>query len=59
MTEKTIHDIMTKTDWKDESVHKTCVAIRKYKKGSNGCSSIFNKDFIKSLMIILLALVLF
>lgn len=31
MTEKTIHDIMTKTDWKDESVHKTCVAIRKYK----------------------------
>lgn len=22
---------MTKTDWKDESVHKTCVAIRKYK----------------------------
>lgn len=23
MTEKTIHDIMTKTDWKDESVHKT------------------------------------
>ena len=29
------------------------------KKGSNGCSSIFNKDFIKSLMIILLALVLF
>lgn len=28
---ETIHDIMTKTDWKDESVHKTCVAIRKYK----------------------------
>ncbi len=31
MTEKTVHDIVTKTDWKDESVHKTCVAIRKYK----------------------------
>ena len=31
MTEKTVHDILTKTDWKDESVHKTCVAIRKYK----------------------------
>ena len=30
MTEKTIHDIMTKTDWKDDSVHKTCIAIRKY-----------------------------
>ena len=30
MTEKTVHDILTKTNWKDESVHKTCVAIRKY-----------------------------
>ncbi len=31
MTEKSINDIMTKNDWKDESVHKTCVAVRKYK----------------------------
>ena len=30
MTEKTVHDILTKPTWKDESVHKTCVAIRKY-----------------------------
>lgn len=30
MTEKTIHDIMNKTNWKDDSVHKTCMAIRKY-----------------------------
>lgn len=30
MTEKTIHDIMNKTNWKDGSVHKTCMAIRKY-----------------------------
>lgn len=30
MTEKTIHDIMNKTDWKDDSVRKTCMAIRKY-----------------------------
>ena len=30
MTEKTVHDILTKTSWKDESVHKTCVTIRKY-----------------------------
>lgn len=30
MTEKTVHDIMNKTDWKDDSVHKTCIAIRKY-----------------------------
>ena len=30
MTEKTVHDILNKPSWKDESVHKTCVAIRKY-----------------------------
>ena len=30
MTEKTVHDILTKVSWKDECVHKTCVAIRKY-----------------------------
>ena len=30
MTEKTVHDILTKPSWKDESVHNTCVAIRKY-----------------------------
>ena len=30
MTEKTVHDILTKMSWKDESVHKTSVAIRKY-----------------------------
>lgn len=30
MTEKTVHDILTRVNWKDESVHKTCVAIRKY-----------------------------
>ena len=30
MTEKTVHDILTKPSWKDDSVHKTCVAIRKY-----------------------------
>lgn len=30
MTEKTIHDILTKTDWKDDGVHKTCTNIRHY-----------------------------
>lgn len=32
MTQKAINDIMNKTDWKDESVAKTCIAIRKYHK---------------------------
>ncbi len=31
MTEKSINDIMNKNNWKDESVHKTCIAVRKYK----------------------------
>ena len=30
MTEKTVHDILTKPSWKDESVQKTCIAIHKY-----------------------------
>lgn len=30
MTEKTVHDIMTKFDWKDEAVGKTCNNIRHY-----------------------------
>ncbi len=30
MTEKTIHDIFTKNNWKDESVRKTCGNIRQY-----------------------------
>lgn len=30
LTQKTISDIMTKNDWKDESVAKTCITIRKY-----------------------------
>lgn len=30
MTEKTIHDVLTKNDWKDESVRRACVGIRQY-----------------------------
>lgn len=30
MTEKTIHDILTKNDWKDDGVRKTCANIRQY-----------------------------
>lgn len=30
MTEKTIHDVLTKNDWKDDGVHKTCANIRQY-----------------------------
>ncbi len=30
MTEKTIHDIVTKNDWKDENVRRTVAGVRKY-----------------------------
>jgi hypothetical protein len=29
MVEKQIHDIMTKIDWKDDAVRRTCVSVRK------------------------------
>lgn len=32
LTQKSIHDILNKTNWKDEAVAKTCAQIRKYKK---------------------------
>lgn len=31
MTEKTIHDVCTKTVWKQDDVHKTAAAVRQYK----------------------------
>ncbi len=30
LTEKTVNDILTRSDWKDDSVRKTCTGIRKY-----------------------------
>ena len=30
MTAKTIHDVMTKSEWKDHSTRKTVMSIRKY-----------------------------
>ncbi|MCF0182862.1 MAG: hypothetical protein HUK01_00815 [Bacteroidaceae bacterium] len=30
MIEKKIHEILTKTDWSDESVRRTCIAVRQY-----------------------------
>ena len=30
MTEKSIHDIMTKNDWKDDNVRRTAAQVRAY-----------------------------
>ena len=35
LTEKTMHDIVTKTVWKKDEVHKTAVDVRKYKERLN------------------------
>ncbi len=32
MTAKTIHQIMTKDDWRDDNVRRTCVGIRQYQR---------------------------
>jgi CRISPR/Cas system-associated protein Csx1 len=30
MVEKQVHEIMTRNDWKDEAVRRSCISIRKY-----------------------------
>ncbi|MCC8199783.1 MAG: hypothetical protein LIP06_14780 [Tannerellaceae bacterium] len=45
MTEKTIHDIVTKSEWKDISVQKAAWSIRKYKE-SLGYSEKWMTDFV-------------
>ena len=42
MTEKTVHDILTKTDWKDDGVRKTCANIRQYQH-----ALCYSEDWIK------------
>ena len=51
MTEKTVHDILTKPNWKDESVHKTCVAIRKYQH-SLGYSEPWINEYVYNIVLL-------
>ena len=51
MTEKTVHDIVTKTDWKDDSVHKTCLTIRKYKKAL-GYSEEWMNEYVYNIVLL-------
>ena len=30
MVDKQIHDILTRNDWKDEAVRRSCISVRKY-----------------------------
>ena len=51
MTEKTVHDILTKMSWKDESVHKTCVAIRKYQQAL-GYSEAWINEYVYNIVLL-------
>ena len=51
MTEKTVHDIVTKTDWKDDSVHKTCLTIRKYKQAL-GYSEEWMNEYVYNIVLL-------
>ena len=45
MTEKTVHDIFTKNDYKDAGVIKTVLAVREYNKRLN-FSEKWSTDFV-------------
>ena len=51
MTEKTVHDILTKMSWKDESVHKTCVAIRRYQQAL-GYSEAWINEYVYNIVLL-------
>jgi len=51
MTEKAIQDIMHKNSWKDESVHKTCMAIRKYQHAL-GYSEVWMTEYVYNIVLL-------
>ena len=51
MTEKTIHDILTKINWKDDSVRKTCVNIRQYQHAL-GYSESWMNEYVYNIVVL-------
>ena len=51
MTEKTINDILTKTDWKDDGVRKTCHNIRQYK-NTIGYSEAWMNEYVYNIVLL-------
>lgn len=51
MTEKTINDILTKTDWKDDGVRKTCYNIRQYK-NTLGYSEAWMNEYVYNIVLL-------
>ena len=51
MTEKAVHDIMTKYDWKDDGVRKTCNNIRHYQH-TLGYSEAWMSDYVYNIVLL-------
>lgn len=51
MTEKTVHNILTKMTWKDDSVHKTCITIRQYQH-SLGYSESWITEYVYNIVLL-------
>ena len=51
MTDKAIHDILYKTSWKDDSVHKTCMTIRKYQH-TLGYSEAWMSEYVYNIVLL-------
>ena len=51
MVEKQIHEIMTKSNWKDEGVRRTCVSVRKYQ-SALGYSESWMSEYVYTLVML-------
>lgn len=51
MVAKQVHEIMTKNDWSDEGVRRTCVAIRKYQ-NTLGYSEAWMTEYVHTLVML-------
>ena len=51
MTAKTINQIMTRNDWKDEGVRRTCVGIRKYQH-TLGYSEAWMSEYVYQIVVL-------
>ena len=52
MTEKTVHDVCTKTVWKADDVHKTAAAVRQYKERL-GFSEQWMSEYVYNIVLLL------
>ena len=51
MTDEAVSDIVHKNDWKDESVHKTCLGVRKYKQAL-GYSEQWMSEYVYNIVLL-------